>query len=114
MEVSEKGDLANWVLPNRGTGNVGGSMDLAIGAKKVTVVMTHTTRDNRPKILNQCALPLTAPRCVTLIVTDIAVIEVTDKGLVLKEIAPGWTPEEIQAVTQPKLIISPDLKEIEL
>jgi 3-oxoacid CoA-transferase B subunit len=114
MEVSEKGDLANWVLPGRGLGNVGGSMDLANGAKKVVVVMTHNTRDGKPKILKKCSLPLTAPECVKLIVTDIAVVEVTKEGLVLKEIAPGWTPEEIQAVTEPKLKIAADLKEIEL
>ncbi|OGO42755.1 MAG: succinyl-CoA--3-ketoacid-CoA transferase [Chloroflexi bacterium RBG_16_58_8] len=114
MEVSEKGDLANWVLPGRGLGNIGGSMDLAQGAKKVVAVMTHTTRDGRPKILKKCSLPLTAPRCVSLIVTDIAVIEVGDQGLVLKEIAPGWTPEEVQEITEPGLILAPDLKEIDL
>jgi len=114
MEVSEKGDLANWVLPGRGLGNIGGSMDLAAGAKKVVTVMTHTTRDGRPKILKQCSLPLTAPQCVSLIVTDIAVIEVSEKGLILKEIAPGWTPEEVQELTEPLLIMAPDLKEIEL
>ncbi|HUT68698.1 MAG TPA: 3-oxoacid CoA-transferase subunit B [Dehalococcoidales bacterium] len=114
MEVSEKGDLANWVLPGRGLGNIGGSMDLAVGAKKVVTVMTHTTRDGRPKILKQCSLPLTAPQCVSLIVTDIAVIEVSEKGLILKEIAPGWTPEEVQELTEPLLIMAPDLKEIEL
>lgn len=114
MEVSEKGDLANWVLPGRGLGNIGGSMDLAAGAKKVVVVMTHTTRDGRPKILKKCSLPLTAPRCVKLIVTDIAVIEVNEEGLVLKEVAPGWTPAEIQGLTEPRLIVAPDLKEIEL
>jgi acetate CoA/acetoacetate CoA-transferase beta subunit len=114
MEVSEKGDLANWVLPDRGVGNVGGSMDLAIGAKKVVVVMIHTTRDGKPKLLKQCTLPLTAPGCVSLVVTDIAVIEVTDKGLVLEEVAPSWTVEEIQAVTEPRLTLSPNLKVIEL
>jgi 3-oxoacid CoA-transferase subunit B len=114
MEVSEKGDLANWALPGRGLGNIGGSMDLALGAKKVVIVMTHTTKDGKPKILKKCSLPLTAPQCVKLIVTDIAVIEVNQEGLVLKEVAPGWTPAEIQELTEPKLIIAPDLKEIEL
>ncbi|MFH1646507.1 MAG: 3-oxoacid CoA-transferase subunit B [Chloroflexota bacterium] len=114
MEVSEKGDLANWVLPGRGLGNIGGSMDLALGAKKVVTVMTHTTRDGKPKILKKCSLPLTAPECVKLIVTDIAVIEVSKEGLVLKELAPGWTPAEIQDLTEPRLILAPDLKEIEL
>ena len=114
MEVSEKGDLANWALPGRGLGNIGGSMDLALGAKKVVVIMTHTTKSGKPKILKKCTLPLTAPECVRLIVTDIAVIEVTSQGLVLKEVVPGWTVEEIQALTEPKLIIAPDLKEVEL
>jgi len=114
MEVSEKGDLANWALPGRGLGNIGGSMDLALGAKKVVVIMTHTTKSGKPKILKKCTLPLTAPECVKLIVTDIAVIEVTSQGLVLKEVVPGWTVEEIQALTEPKLIIAPDLKEVEL
>lgn len=114
MEVSEKGDLANWALPGRGLGNIGGSMDLALGAKKVVVIMTQTTKSGKPKILKKCTLPLTAPECVKLIVTDIAVIEVTSQGLVLKEVVPGWTAEEIQALTEPKLIIAPDLKEVEL
>lgn len=112
MEVSEKGDLANWALPGRGLGNIGGSMDLAVGAKKVIAVMTHTTKDGKPKILKECTLPLTAPGCVKLIVTDIALIEVTKEGLVLKEIVPGWTVEEIQALTEPRLAVKPDLKEI--
>ena len=114
MEVSEKGDLANWALPGRGLGNIGGSMDLALGAKKVVVIMTHTTKSGKPKILKKCTLPLTAPECVKLIITDIAVIEVTNQGLVLKEVVPGWTVEEIQALTEPKLIIAPDLKGVEL
>lgn len=114
MEVSEKGDLANWALPGRGLGNIGGSMDLAFGARKVVVVMTHTTKGGKPKILKKCTLPLTAPECVNLIVTDIAVIEVTRKGLVLKEVAPGWTAAEVQEITEPHLIIVPDLKEIAL
>jgi 3-oxoacid CoA-transferase subunit B len=114
MEVSEKGDLANWALPGRGLGNIGGSMDLAFGAKRVIVVMKHTTKDGKPKILKECTLPLTAPQCVKLIVTDIAVTEVTNEGLVLKEAAPGWTAEEIQALTEPKLKIAPDFKEVEL
>jgi 3-oxoacid CoA-transferase subunit B len=76
--------------------------------------MTHTTKGGKPKIVKRCTLPLTAPECVDLIVTDIAVIEVTPKGLVLKEYLPGWTVEEIQSITEPKLIIAPDLKEMEL
>jgi len=114
MEVSEKGDLANWALPGRGLGNIGGSIDLAFGAKRVVVAMTHTTKDGKPKILKKCTLPLTAPECVDLIVTDIAVIEVTSEGLVLREIAPDWTPAEVQALTEPRLTVAPDLKEVEL
>lgn len=114
MQVSENGDLANWLIPERGIGSIGGGMDLAFGTKKLIVAMTHTTKDGKPKILNNCAYELTAPQCVDLIVTDIAVIEVTPAGLVLKEVAPGWTAEEVQALTEPKLTIVPDLKEMEL
>jgi 3-oxoacid CoA-transferase subunit B len=114
MQVSEKGDLANWLLPERGIGSIGGAMDLAVGAKKLIVVMEHTSKDGKPKILGKCNYELTALECVDMIVTDLAVIEVTNQGLVLKEVAPGWTPEEIQELTEPKLIVAPDLKEIEL
>lgn len=114
IEVSEKGDLANWMIPSRGVGNIGGGMDLAFNAKKVIAATEHITKDGKPKIVKQCSAPLTAPRCVDLIVTDIAVIEVTKRGLVLKEFAPGWTVEEIQALTEPKLRIARDLKEMEL
>ena len=114
LQVSEKGDLANWLIPGREPGAIGGAMDLAFGAAKLLVVMTHTTKDNEPKILKECTYYLTAPRCVDMVVTDIAVIEVTDKGLVLKETAPGWTAAEVQALTEPKLIIPPDLKVMSL
>ncbi len=114
FQVSVKGDLANWLLPERGIGSIGGGMDLSFGAKKLIVVMEHTTKEGEVRILTKCIYELTAPQCVDLIVTDIAVIEVTKKGLVLKEVAPGWSAEEIQALTEPKLIIAPDLKEIEL
>ena len=114
MQVSEKGDLANWLLPGRGIGSIGGGMDLAFGAKKLIIIMEHNSKDGQPKILKKCTYELTAPQCVDLIVTDIAVIEVTPKGLVLKEVAPGWSAEEVQALTEPELIIATDLKEIEL
>lgn len=114
LEVSEKGDLANWMFPGRGVGNIGGGMDLAFNAKKVIGLTEHTTKDGKPKVVRQCSIPLTAPECVDLIITDVAVIEVTKQGLVLKEVAPGWTPDEVQAITEPKLIVAPDLKEIEL
>jgi len=114
FQVSEKGDLANYMIPERQIGTIGGAMDLAYGAKRKIIVMNHTTKDNQPRILKKCTYPITAVNCVNLIITDIAVIEVTKKGLVLKEIAPGWTPDEVQKLTEPKLTIAPDLHEIEL
>ena len=115
LQVSGKGDLANHSL---GTEDIylmiGGAMDLAWGAKKLIVVMTHTTKDGKPKIVKELSLPLTAKESVDLIVTDLAVIEVTKEGLLLKEIAPGWTVEEVQALTEPRLLVAEDLKEIEL
>ena len=114
FQVSEKGDLANWTTGGVESVAIGGSMDLAVGAKRVIVTMTHTTREGMPKILKHCTYPLTAKECVDLIVTDLAVIEVTPEGLLLKEVAPGWTAEEVQALTEPELIIAPDLKEIDL
>jgi 3-oxoacid CoA-transferase B subunit len=113
-QVSEKGDLANWGRPGRPATGMGGAMDLAIGAKRVIVTMIHTTKEGEPRIVKQCTYPLTAKECVSTIFTDIAVIEVTPRGLVLKEIAPGWSAEEVQKLTQPKLIVTSDLKEIEL
>ena len=113
-QVSAKGDLANWMLPQRGVGNVGGAMDLAAGASGVIVAMEHTDRQDNPKIVEECTFPVTGHGCVYLIVTDLAVIERTDDGLVLKEVAPGWTPEEVQALTGAKLIIAADVKELEL
>jgi len=114
LQVAENGDLANWLIPGREPGAIGGGMDLASGAARLVVVMTHTTKDDKPKILKKCTYSLTAEQCVDLIITDIAVIEVTPKGLVLKETAPGWTAEEVQALTEPKLIVSPNLKTMEL
>jgi 3-oxoacid CoA-transferase B subunit len=114
LQVSEKGDLANWTFPERGIGNIGGAMDLAAGCGSVIIAMEHTTPKGQLKILKKCSYPLTAARCVNLVVTDIAVVEVTPEGLVLKETAPGWTAEEVQAYTEPKMLISPDLTEIEL
>jgi 3-oxoacid CoA-transferase B subunit len=117
LQVSEKGDLAGWNNPERGfpehIGNIGGSMDLAVGAKKVIIAMTHVTNSGAPKIVKECTYPITATSVVKLIVTDLAVIEVTDKGLVLKEVAPGLTAEDVQSVTEPELIISPDLTEVQ-
>ena len=114
LEVSEKGDLANWTRGSAESGGIGGSMDLALGAKRVIIIMTHTTKDGLPKIVKECKFPLTGKQCVDLIITDLVVIEVTEKGLVLKELAPTWTPEEVQALTEPKLTIADDLREMEL
>ena len=114
LEVSAKGDLANWMFPGRGVGNIGGGMDLAFNAKRVIGATEHTTKDGKAKIVNQCSIPLTAPHCMDMIVTDLAVIKFTPKGPVLKEVAPGWTAEEVQALTEAKLIIDPGLKEMEL
>jgi 3-oxoacid CoA-transferase B subunit len=118
LQVSENGDYAGWINPHRGfppgVGNIGGSMDLAVGAKKVIITMNHVDPDGRPKIVKKCSYPITARRVVDLIVTNLAVIEVTAKGLLLKELYPGLTPKDVQAVTEPRLIISSDLKEMEL
>ena len=99
LQVSARGDLANWMLPSRGIGSIGGGMDLAANTKRVIVAMEHTTRSNDPKIVEECSFPLTAQRCVTNIVTDLAVIEVASDGLVLRECAPGWEPQDVQALT---------------
>jgi 3-oxoacid CoA-transferase B subunit len=114
FQVSEKGDLANWKIPERGIGVIGGGMDLSFSCKRVIIAMEHVTPKGQIKIFKKCTYPLTAPGCVDLIVTDLAVIEVTKEGLLLKEIAPGWTVEEVQEVTEPKLIVDKDLREISL
>jgi 3-oxoacid CoA-transferase subunit B len=116
LQVSENGDLANWQLPTyRGKGGtIGGAMDLAACCRRVFVVMTHTEKAGQPKIVKECSYPLTAKRCVDLIVTDLAVIEVTGDGLLLTELAPGWEVTEVQALTEVVLHVSRDLKEIEL
>jgi 3-oxoacid CoA-transferase subunit B len=103
LQVSAKGDLANWSVAGRGGGAIGGAMDLAAGAKRVIVAMEHKTRDGEPRILDECTYPLTAPRCVDLVVTNLAVIEVTDEGLALREVAPGVSTEEVQAATAARL-----------
>ncbi len=115
LQVSETGDLANWSMGGMMGGIIGGAMDLAVGAKRVFAAMHHVEeKTNKPKILKQCAYPLTAKHCVDMIFTDLAVIEVTKQGLVLREIAPGWTEVEVQSLTEPRLTIADDLSEITL
>jgi 3-oxoacid CoA-transferase subunit B len=112
MQVSELGDLANWRVPGEPMGSIGGAMDVAVGAKELFVVMTHTTREGAPKIVRKCTYPLTALGVVKKIFTDIAVISVTAQGLVLDEVVEGWSPHAVQACTEPKLQVSPELRTI--
>jgi len=114
FQVSQKGDLANVWSPKMGAPGVGGAMDLVVGGSQVIIAMEHVTEDGEPRILKECSYKLTAPHCVSLIVTDLAVIEVTDKGLVLREVAPGWTAAEVQKYTGAPLIVSPDCCEISM
>lgn len=115
LQVSETGDLANWNTGGGALGGtIGGGMDLAVGAKKVIVALEHTTKEGKPKIVKTCTYPLSAKTCVDMIITDLAVIEVTGKGLLLREVAPGWTPEEVQALTEPTLIFADPVKVIDL
>ena len=113
-QVSATGDLANWILPERGVGNIGGAMDLAAGAGKVIVAMEHNDRQGNPKVVQDCDYPLTGKACVSLIVTDVAVLEPTPDGMVLRETAPGWTPFDVQSVTGATLIIPETVSEYEV
>lgn len=109
LEVDEKGNLSNWIIPGKKVPGMGGAMDLVSGAKRVIIAMEHTARGN-PKILKQCRLPYTAVNCVDMIITEMGVMTVTEEGIVLKEINPEFTVEQVQAATEAELIISPDLK----
>src|SRR5881397_2338551 len=107
LQVDEKGTLANWAIPGKMLKGMGGAMDLVAGAKRVFIAMEHATRDNKPKILKKCTLPLTGVEVVDHIVTELAVIDITSEGLLLRELAPDATLEQVQSLTEPKVVLPP-------
>jgi len=115
FQVSEKGDLANWKIPvGKGPGGIGGAMDIATGARTLIVCMEHTTKEGLPKIVRECSYPVTALGCVDCVVTDLAVIDVSESGLVLREVAPGWSAAEVQELTGAKLSLPTQVPEMPL
>ncbi|MBO7610051.1 MAG: CoA transferase subunit B [Muribaculaceae bacterium] len=113
LQVDEKGNLANWIIPGKMAPGMGGAMDLVVGAKRVILTMEHTQK-GAPKILKECNLPLTAAGQVNMIITEMGVMDITPEGIVLREIHPEFTVEQVQAATEAKLIISPDLKPMDI
>ncbi|RJQ11096.1 MAG: succinyl-CoA--3-ketoacid-CoA transferase [Dehalococcoidia bacterium] len=114
LQVDVEGNLANTQFDGKPAGNLGGAPDLAYGAKRTVVMMRHTTNEGAPKIVNRCTLPLTAPRCVTRVVTDVGVFDIEGGRVILREYAPGWTPEAIQQITEPPLAVASDVREVSL
>jgi 3-oxoacid CoA-transferase B subunit len=112
LQVSAAGDLANWNVPATGAGGIGGAMDLAAGRARVIVVMFHTTRAGEPKLIERCGYPLTAPACVSTVVTDLAVVDIDAGGFLLRELAPGVAVEDVRARTGAALRVASDLREM--
>jgi len=113
LQVAENGDFANWKVPGaKGSGGIGGAMDIASGARRLIVCMEHNAKNGAPKLVRRCTYPITALACVHRVVTDLAVVDVTPQGFALREVAPGWTPAEVQEHTEARLIVSGAVPEI--